>query len=114
MTIYSRWRPGGGYDYFEAPGSLALGDDLPAPRLESVGGIGMPSIEAGRAIPGNAQYVGSGTQARGLIAPVDPSTIQTLGDTAPACRSNHFVAFAAFSAGAIAAWWFLKWRKHAL
>lgn len=70
--FYSRWRPHeGGYDYFESDEEHNLNDDLPTPQLEDAGGIGVPSIEAGRPIPTGAVYVGSGEQAVDVIAPVE-------------------------------------------
>lgn len=75
-TIYSRWHPDtGGYDYFTVPGGLNLNDDLPTPDLVPATKIGVPSIEAGRAIPTNASLVGQGPVAVGLVAPCDPQSL---------------------------------------
>ncbi len=74
--IFSRWQPdSGGYEYLEAPGSQNINDDLPAPDLKPASKIGVPSIEAGRAIPAGAQIVGEGADAIGIVAPVDPERI---------------------------------------
>jgi len=70
-VIYSRWRPDGGYDYYETPERRGLGDDLPVPRLRAVGPIGVPSTDAGRPLPSDARVVGRGALARGSIAPLD-------------------------------------------
>ena len=68
--IYSRWRPDGGYDYFETPERRNIGDDLPTPQLPgSAGGIGVPAQECGRAMPSGARQVGRGHIPQGLIAP---------------------------------------------
>lgn len=69
--IYSRWRPDSGrYDYYQAPERRGLGDDLPTPRLPIGTAIGVPSTEAGRAVPLGAKLVGSGALAKGSIAPM--------------------------------------------
>lgn len=71
--IYSKWKPSvGGYDYFDVPSmQFGLGDDLPTPKHVSETKLGIPSTEAGRAIPSGARRVGSGPLAKGLIAPLD-------------------------------------------
>ena len=66
--IYSRWRPEGGYDYFETPERLPIGDDPPAIGIPSpAGGIGTPAQECGYPVPRGARPAGSGTIPRGLI-----------------------------------------------
>lgn len=99
MTTYSKPRPSGGYDYFQAPGKLALGDDLPIPRLRVVKGIGAASTSSGRRMPPEARRVGSGQKARGLVTALDPSKrlgkIQLAGETTPE-RLRGFLAGAVF------------------
>lgn len=73
--IYSRWRADGGYDYYQTAQRHGLGDDLPVPRLNAVGPIGVPSTAVGRIMPDGAQWVGRGTVPRGLIAPLDRTGI---------------------------------------
>ncbi len=70
--IFSRWRPDtGGYDYFDSPSTrFGLGDDLPVPRLPKVHALGACSTDIGRALPIDAQKVGSGPIARGMVAPM--------------------------------------------
>jgi len=76
MLLYSRWRPdGSGYDYFEAPGFAALGNDLPNPVMPSPTQLGVPSVEVGHRIPGMARRVGRGPQAVGIVAPMDTSRL---------------------------------------
>lgn len=68
--MYSCFNPGSGlYDYFESPDGLALNADLPVPNhlTQEIKGIGVPSIVAGRPMPSNAQSVGSGWHARGMV-----------------------------------------------
>lgn len=73
--IYSRWRPDGGYDYYQTDQRHGIGDDLPVPQLYVVNSIGVPSTTAGRTMPSSARPVGRGSVARGLIAPLDRSGI---------------------------------------
>jgi hypothetical protein len=76
VVTYSSWRPDGGYDYYDVSTEIAaLGNDLPVPRLSSVGPIGVPSIEAGRPIPTGARHAGSGERAVGLVAPMNSARL---------------------------------------
>ena len=79
--IFSRWRPDtGGYDYFDSPSTrYGLGDDLPVPRLSNTTELGVASTNIGRAIPGDAQLIGSGPLARGMVAPMNKSGLMGLG-----------------------------------
>ena len=72
--IYSCFQQTPGlYAYFEGPGDVPLNGDLPVPRLPAaVGGIGVPSIEAGRPLPAGAKYIGSGWHARGMLVKCGP------------------------------------------
>lgn len=86
--IYSRWRPEGGYDYFETPEQLAIGDDPPPMYVPpSEGGIGTPIQECGYRIPAQSRHVGAGVLPRGLIAPTyggslgDAPSAQQIQDT---------------------------------
>jgi hypothetical protein len=68
--IYSRWRPSGGYDYFETSEQLTIGDDPPAMGIPApAGSIGTPAQECGYPLPQGARQVGSGAEPRGLIVP---------------------------------------------
>jgi hypothetical protein len=71
--IYSCFQQAGGvYAYFEVPGEIPLNADLPVPRLPApTGNIGVPSIEAGRPLPANAKFIGTGWHAKGMIARCD-------------------------------------------
>jgi hypothetical protein len=106
-VIYSQWRPTGGYDYFETNEVAPLGNDLPTPQLREVAGIGAPSVEAGRVIPSGARHVGSGPDARGVIAPMSGQrgTLGAVTSMSPA------LAFAA-GAAAVGAIWLIdrKWK----
>lgn len=70
--IFSRWRPDtGGYDYFDSPSTrFGIGDDLPVPRLPKVHALGACSTDVGRALPVDAQKVGAGPIAKGMVAPM--------------------------------------------
>jgi len=109
-TIYSRWRPdSGGYDYFVAPGSVNINDDLPTPELDPATKIGVPSIEAGRPVPSGARAAGSGDEAIGLVAPVDERRIvrrvrSLAGMDAPGGGMKWAIGLAA-AAGLI---WYIK------
>jgi hypothetical protein len=77
MLRYSRWRPDGGYDYFEANGFAALGNDLPNPVMPSPTRLGVPSVEVGQPIPEFSWKIGSGPLAIGIIAPMDTSFLRS-------------------------------------
>lgn len=110
MLLYSRWRPEtGGYDYFESDETPEpLGNDLPMPKLVPVGGIGVPSVEAGRTLPDSAVYVGSGGAAQGVIA----RTVNN-GTTIGALTRITTSPVACFAAGAalVGVLWFVTSRK---
>lgn len=112
MTIYSRWRPDGGYDYYEADGGFAIGDDLPIARLGVVNDIGVPSLEAGRMPPGTARYVGGGDVARGLISPIDEKAARELGQSGSFGMSQPVLLATVFSLGAASAWLYMRWRRR--
>jgi len=76
---YSRWRPDGGFDYFETSERFNIGDDLPTPGLPSVaGGIGVPAQECGRPLPSNARRIGRGDLPNGILVP--PPSGGAVGD----------------------------------
>ena len=67
--IFSRWRPTGGFDYIEAPGTFPLGDDIKDAVIPaSAGGVGTPAQECGRPMSGG-RVVGQGQEPRGFIVP---------------------------------------------
>jgi len=69
MIIWSRWDPSAGlYDYFETEDRPGINDDLPVPRLPAATELGVPSTEAGRALPSGAVHIGSGEFLVGLAA----------------------------------------------
>lgn len=55
------------YDYFQDGRTIPVNADVPVPRMRTVGKIGVPSIEAGVELPGDAKPAGRGWHARGLI-----------------------------------------------
>lgn len=74
--IFSRWQPTtGGYDYYDSPSTrFGLGDDLPVPRFQTMNVLGLKigcSTDIGRPVPADAVKMGSGTLARGMVAPMD-------------------------------------------
>lgn len=76
MLTYSRWRPDGtGYDYFQAPGFAAIGNDLPNPVMPAPTDLGVPSVEVGHRLPKMARRVGAGALPVGIIAPMDTSRL---------------------------------------
>ena len=80
--IYSRWRPEGGYDYFETPERLPIGDDPPAIGIPSpAGGIGTPAQECGYQLPPGARPAGSGAMPRGLIVATYTGSVGDLSGT---------------------------------
>lgn len=86
--IFSRWRPDrGGYDYFDSPSTrYGLGDDLPIPELRNTTEIGVASTDIGRALPSDAIFVGEGQTGRGMITPMDTSTLQGVDFTSPTSK----------------------------
>jgi hypothetical protein len=77
--ILSQWKADGGYRYYEAAGySAPIGDDVPNAQLPSAEELGVPSLEAGHALPAGAVFVGEGETAQGVIVPVNLSTIGAL------------------------------------
>lgn len=106
MLVYSRWRSAdGGYDYFETDEAPEpLGNDLPTPKLVPVGPIGVPSVTAGRTLPSNAVFVGTGAAAIGIMA-------RTLSNGATIGAFTRLAAspLMCFAAGAVlvgAVWYF--------
>jgi hypothetical protein len=83
MTIYSRWRPDGGYDYFEAGDFAALGNDLHNPVMPAETKLGVPSVEVGHRLPTFARHVGEGDKAVGILAPMDTSNLASVSFVAP-------------------------------
>ena len=86
--IYSRWQPGGGYEYYETPEKPHLGNDLPDPAIPPPEhDIGTPAQECGRALPAGARFVGRGVTPQGMITPAMKPGIagmpmrRPLGDT---------------------------------
>lgn len=81
--IFSRWRPDrGGYDYFDSPSTrFGLGDDLPVPQLKNTTELGVASTDIGRSMPSDASFVGEGPTPRGMMAPMDTSTLQGIDFT---------------------------------
>lgn len=112
MLIYSRWRPDvGGFEYFEAPETHNINDDLPTPELLAAK-IGVPSMEAGRPLPSGARRVGTGEEARGLVAPVDEARIvrrtRSLSGVEPASTMGWVVV----AGGAALVIWLVVKRWH--
>lgn len=76
--IFSVWQPDGGYDYYESSVRHGIGDDLPEVKLPFAAKLGVPAQDAGRPVPPGARFVGSGTEPRGVMAPMDRSQVQGL------------------------------------
>ena len=111
--IYSEWKPDtGGFIYYEADETQNINDDLPAPDLRSASKIGVPSIEAGRPLPGGTKVVGEGDVAVGIIAPVHPSRIvrrtRSLAGESVSGAVQMQSLWVAAGAGAILIWWIWK------
>lgn len=68
--IYSVFSPAEGiYHYYETSEQKAVNADLPVPSLGSdAGKIGVPAMDAARALPRGAKLVGQGWSARGVIS----------------------------------------------
>lgn len=81
--LYSRWQPDrGGYLVFEAPDErLGLGDDVPVPSLPEATQFGVPSVEAGRPVPRDAELVGEGDKPVGMLAPATQDFKPSLSGT---------------------------------
>jgi len=71
--IYSEPLSNGRYGYWDVPlHGIAAGNDLPVPSLSPASSLGVPSVEAGRAVPAGAgaKFIGQGDQALGVVAPM--------------------------------------------
>jgi hypothetical protein len=80
--IFSQWQPDGGYDYYEADVHHPIGDDLPIVRMPSViNEIGVAAQDVGRKIPKGAEYVGSGVEPQGVMAPMSRRKVPGLSGT---------------------------------
>jgi hypothetical protein len=100
----SQWQPDGGYVYYEAQGyTTPLGDDLPNPAMPQPTKLGVPSIEAGHALPRRARRVGEGDMPRGVLVPMDTSR---LGAVLPTCGSP--LLWALGGAAAVGLIWFVQ------
>lgn len=105
--IYSRWRPDlGGYDYFQTPRRLGLGDDPPVPSLPRGTDIGVPSTDIGRSAGAGLRHVGSGATARGSILPISRAGLSGIPDVLS--RSPAWIAFAVFGVGVAAVVWTVR------
>lgn len=110
--IYSRWRPSGGYDYFQTREELPIGDD-PSPMHvpNAAGNIGTPAQECGYLMPGNATYVGSGADPQGLISPTYfKASLGELGPDQPRLKLEPFPPYKVFITGLavgglVGCWW---------
>lgn len=75
----------GGFDYYEAAGSVPINDDFPTPEYNSVKTeLGVPASRAGRPMPAGARMVGHGPMARGTVSTGKPglwlSSVARAGD----------------------------------
>jgi hypothetical protein len=57
------------YDYFETAQNVPFNADLPIPKMPAEAGkIGVAAVDAGRPLPSDANYIGSGWTAKGIVA----------------------------------------------
>jgi hypothetical protein len=61
--------PRGEYKVFEDKKTHPANGDLPVPSIKSLiaGQVGVPAMDAGRPLPGDAVYVGYAPNAQGLV-----------------------------------------------
>jgi hypothetical protein len=111
--MYSSWRPAeGGYDYFDSPVRIGLGDDMPVPSLPRGTDIGVASTDIGRPAPSGLRHVGRGPTARGAILPLSRSGLSSsLGSFASGVPL--WVAIGVFAAGATAVAWVVGKKRSA-
>ena len=110
--IFSRWKPSGGYDYFEAGLAAPLGDDLPIPSIHEIGGIGAPSTELGRALPARAHHVGSGAPAVGMVVPMSRAAKIHLEGDADESVIPPYLRWMGVGAAVVGGLWLLSsWRR---
>ncbi len=66
---YSCFDQGTGlYRVFEDASAIPINGDLPIPSLSGVvNGIGVPSVDAARSLPGGARYIGTNWNPIGMI-----------------------------------------------
>lgn len=78
--IYSVWKPGERrYDYYSL-GGVPIEDDTPAPSLRGGSKIGYAPGEASWTLPANAQKIGEGARARGIVVHPGSGAQRGLGD----------------------------------
>jgi hypothetical protein len=78
MLIFSKWRPDGGYSYYETSVVAPFGDDLPDPVMPKPTKLGAVSVEVGQAVPAGARYRGEGDVPVGVMAAMDRSRLGEL------------------------------------
>jgi hypothetical protein len=81
MLVFSRWRPDGGYSYYQTGVVAPFGDDLPDPVMPRPTKLGAVSIEVGQPVPAGARYAGEGDVAVGVMAAMDRSRLGSLWPT---------------------------------
>lgn len=106
---YSRFNAQlGHYDVFEDQRTHAMNADLPTPKLTAMaGGIGVPSVDAGRDLPPGAKRVGTSWNAVGMVVRDEVSRpMSGLFDSSPVKLPEGILLGATFAA---VAWWSFRW-----
>ena len=81
------------YRYFEDSASQPVNSDLPVPSFPRATKIGVPAIEAARALPAEARPAGSGWHARGIIVQCGiPTGASSFGSLSLSSQSMLFGA----------------------
>lgn len=68
------------YDYYADKLEIPLNADLPVPSMPSPAGkVGVPAIDAGRPLPGDAKHIGRGWHAKGMIVQCGRGSLGAVG-----------------------------------
>jgi len=97
-VIYSRWDPYEEvYHYYQAP--TQAGDiHAPPSRSYRTTQLGAAPEDASWPVPPGARYIGSGTQAKGMVS------LSGVGEDEPAAGGNKLIWWGLIAAVGVVAW----------
>jgi hypothetical protein len=116
-VLYSCFDPQTGlYNVFEDGRTHPVNGDLPVPQLSSsnyAGTVGVPAMEAGRKLPGDASQVGTSWNAKGLVVNCGADQASGLGEVSAgnSCLVSGMIGLAV---GALVTGVFLTWLAGSL
>ena len=102
----------GQYEYFSDNKGHAVNGDLPVPKLaRKAGETGVPARETGRPLPGDAQRIGSGWHAQGIIVQCEGTQIPGLSGDADDLGSSRAFYLVLAAGGAALLGYYLMVRR---